>query len=68
MKTRACTALFGVATIIAVMAWMPQRSHAQPGGGGDEGNGAPPGENLSDAATVDCASNGTDAHYEEFLE
>lgn len=65
MKARACTVLVGTATTIAVMALMPKRSHAQPGG---DGGGVPPGGDSGDAATVDCAMDGSSAHYDEFLQ
>lgn len=67
MKTRACTALVGVATTIAVIARMPQRSHAQPGGGSGGSGGDAPGEKSVDAATSDCATDGSGAHYNEFV-
>lgn len=72
MQTNTFSALrlgFGAA---AVMALLSRSSHAQPGGGPGTGGpdaggpdaGGPGGET---AATVDCAEDGSDAHYEEFL-
>ncbi|CAB1112599.1 unnamed protein product [Ectocarpus sp. CCAP 1310/34] len=50
------------AALLLLLLALPQGSRAQPGGGGD---GGPPGSTSS--ATVECATDGTDAHYEEFL-
>lgn len=61
MKVRAGTMLAGVATVIAVMALLPQGSRAQ--GSGDD----IPSDDEYTTATIDCSENGTDAHYEEFL-
>lgn len=56
------------AALLLLLLALPQGSRAQPGGGGGgsgDGDGGPPGSTSS--ATVECASDGTDAHYEEFL-
>ncbi|CAM9684281.1 unnamed protein product [Scytosiphon promiscuus] len=70
---RGVTAAGAVAALALVLLMLPQASLAQDGpppDGGDGGGG--PGlsdENFdsSTASSVDCAQNGTDAHYDEFL-
>lgn len=59
--TGKATMLAGAASVIVILALLPQGSRAQPGGGG----GGPGGDSSS--ATVDCATDGSDAHYEESL-
>lgn len=72
MKTRKVSFILAgaIISVVAVMALLPQSSRAQPGGNdmpsGDDGGGDP-GAQVSSSATVDCAENGSDAHYEEFL-
>ena len=68
MRTKATTALLGVAAFVA-MALLPQTAHAQPGGdgggGGGGGGGGPPEVDSEDA--VECPEDGSNAHYDEFL-
>lgn len=61
MKVRARAMLAGAATVIAVMALLPEVSLAQP-----DGDDIPSDDEYS-AATTFCDLNGSDAHYEESL-
>ncbi|CBJ31670.1 conserved unknown protein [Ectocarpus siliculosus] len=62
--------------LLLLLTRLPQGSRAQPGGGGsgDGGGGGDgpggdevPGEDEGSDASVECAYNGSDAHYDEFL-
>ena len=67
MKFRVSTVRLVGLWAVAMVALLPPGSRAQPGGGGGDGGGggAPEEGDTSDA--VECAQDGSDAHYEEFL-
>ncbi|CAM9687361.1 unnamed protein product [Ectocarpus fasciculatus] len=71
MKAQGSTTFGGIAATTAgllvalLLVSIPQGAHAQPGSG--SGSDLGPGSG-SETTTVDCALNGSDAHYEEFLQ